>query len=82
MLVLMYVTVILMNENMRLGTLSMSTADVTVLLRANTMRIAARLGSLDLNDDSNLETVSPDFKQIMSIEGNNFAEFKIGRAHV
>lgn len=64
-----------MNENIRLGTLSMSTADVTVMLRANTMLVTARLGSLDLFDDSNLQTVSPDFKQIMSIEGDNFAEF-------
>lgn len=64
-----------MNENIRLGTLSMSTADVTVMLRANTMRVTARLGSLDLIDDSDLQTVSPEFKQIMSIEGDNFAEF-------
>lgn len=63
-----------MNENIRIGTLSLSTADVTVLLRASTMRVTARLGSLDLIDDSNLPVCS-EFKQIMSIEGTDFADF-------
>lgn len=65
---------ILLNENIRIGILSLSTADVTVLLRANTMRVTARLGSLDLVDDSDLP-VSSEFKQILSIEGDDFADF-------
>jgi len=68
------VRVILMNENVRIGTLSLSTADVTLLLRANTMRVTTRLGSLELIDDSELQ-VSPEFKQILSIEGDDFADF-------
>ena len=39
------------------------------------MRINGRLGSLALNDDSPIKTASPDFKQILSIEGDNFADF-------
>ncbi len=39
------------------------------------MRINGRLGSLALNDDSAIETASSDFKKILSIEGDNFADF-------
>ena len=54
----------------------MSTADVSILLYSNTMRINARLGSLSLSDDSALQTALPEFKQILSIEGDNFADFR------
>ena len=40
------------------------------------MGISGRLGSLALSNDSNDKVALPDFKQIMSIEGNNFAEFR------
>ena len=54
----------------------MSTADVSVLLRPRAMRVACRLGSLSLIDDSALQTALPEFKQILSIEGDNFADFQ------
>ena len=65
-----------MNNDVQVATLSMSTGDVSVLLWANTMRVNARLGSLALSDDSELETYSPGFKQLLSIEGDNFADFQ------
>jgi vacuolar protein sorting-associated protein 13A/C len=68
--------VILVNSQTQLATLSLSTADVTVLLRSNTMRITGRLGSLALSNDSQTHVVLPKFKQILSIEGNDFAEFR------
>lgn len=40
------------------------------------MGISGRLGSLALSNDSSDKVALPDFKQIMSIEGNNFAEFR------
>lgn len=40
------------------------------------MRINARLGSLALSDDSPVQTSSAAFKQLLSIEGDNFADFK------
>lgn len=64
----------LLNDFSSLATLSLSTADVQ-LLRANTMRITGRLGSLALTDDRSKELARPEFKQILSIEGKNFAEF-------
>ncbi|THH34126.1 hypothetical protein EUX98_g96 [Antrodiella citrinella] len=70
------VQVVLINNDIQLATLSMSTGDVSVLLRANTMRVNARLGSLALSDDSEVETFSPTFKQLLSIEGDNFADFQ------
>jgi vacuolar protein sorting-associated protein 13A/C len=66
----------LLNDLNSLATLSLSTADVQLLLRANTMGITGRLGSLALSDDRSKELARPEFKQILSIEGKNFAEFR------
>ncbi|KAI0669883.1 vacuolar protein sorting-associated protein 13 [Trametes maxima] len=75
LLTLASIQVILINDDVRIATLSLSTAYVAILLRANTMRINGRLGSLALNDDSPIQTASAEFKQILSIEGDNFADF-------
>lgn len=75
LLTLASIQVILINDDVQIATLSLSTAYVAILLRANTMRINGRLGSLALNDDSAIETASSDFKKILSIEGDNFADF-------
>jgi len=64
-----------MNNGVKLSVLSLSTANVSVLLGNNTMLITGRLGSLNLIDDSEMYTIHQQFKQILSIEGNNFAEF-------
>ncbi|OCH96150.1 vacuolar protein sorting-associated protein 13 [Obba rivulosa] len=70
------IQVILMNNDARLATLSLSTADVSIILRSSTMRVSGRLGSLDLVDNSQLPTAGPAFKQMLSIEGDNFADFQ------
>ncbi|KIM85199.1 hypothetical protein PILCRDRAFT_817197 [Piloderma croceum F 1598] len=70
------VQMILVNNGTSLATLSLSTADVTVLLSGNTLRVTGRLGSLALSNDSRAEVSLSQFKQIMSIEGDNFAEFR------
>ena len=72
---LTYNTVTLINASARIATLSLSTADASVLL-SNTMNVHVRLGSLSLSDDSERETASPDFKKIMFIEGEHLAELK------
>ena len=61
---------------MQIATLAMSTADISVILHASTMQVNCRLGSLSLTDDSNLKTIVPEYKQILSIEGDNFADFR------
>jgi vacuolar protein sorting-associated protein 13A/C len=68
--------VILINNDTKLATLSLSTANMNVLVRGNSLCIAGRLGSLALSDDSQAEVALPEFKHIMSIEGNNFADFR------
>lgn len=40
------------------------------------MRITGRLGSLALSDDRSVDVCREEFKQILSIEGSNFAEFR------
>ena len=40
------------------------------------MRITGRLGSLALSDDRSVDVCRKEFKQILSIEGSNFAEFR------
>lgn len=61
---------------MNLATLSLSTADVSVLLRPKTLRVNGRLGSLELSNESTAYPLRDEFQQIMSIEGQNFAEFR------
>lgn len=40
------------------------------------MLVTGRLGSLALSDDRPIDVSRPEFKQILSIEGHNFAEFR------
>ncbi|KAF8846387.1 vacuolar protein sorting-associated protein 13 [Paxillus ammoniavirescens] len=70
------IQVMLINEVASLATLSLSTASVLVVLRSSTMRVTGRLGSLALSDDRSVDVCRPQFKQILSIEGSNFAEFR------
>jgi vacuolar protein sorting-associated protein 13A/C len=68
--------VMLINSQISIATLSLSTANVALLLRPNTMRITGRLGSLSLSNDSKEYVVLSEFSQMMSIEGDDFAEFR------
>ncbi|KAL0951191.1 hypothetical protein HGRIS_007919 [Hohenbuehelia grisea] len=70
------VEVCIMQDYKSLATLSLSTADVSLLLRANTMRLNGRLGNLAVSNDSEENKLLPQFQQILSIEGQDFAEFK------
>ncbi|KAF5370222.1 hypothetical protein D9615_010080 [Tricholomella constricta] len=70
------VQVILTHELENLATLSLSTADVTVFLRPKTLRVTGRLGSLALSNDTQAYAIRKEFNQILSIEGQNFAEFR------
>ncbi len=70
------IIVILMNGPASLATLSLSTADVAVLVLAKALRVSGKLGSLSLTNDADVYDVSHDFGQILSIEGQNLAEFR------
>lgn len=69
------IIVTITNAGSRIATLSLSTADASVLL-SDTMDVHVRLGSLSLSDDSGTETSSLDFKKLMFIAGDHLAEFR------
>lgn len=66
------INLILNEDGLRLATLSLSAADVSVLLRAPTMRVAARLGNLSLHDD--FSSASP--QEMLTIQGDELADFR------
>lgn len=69
------VRLILNDDGVRLATLTLQAADVAVLLRGPTMRVAARLGNLTLFDDVETSGLKA-YKQLLSIEGDNLADFQ------
>lgn len=60
-----------------LSTLTLSTADIAILLRQNSMRVATRLGSLSLKDEQERVRASPEFANLLSIEGEELADFAL-----
>ncbi|KAI9375312.1 hypothetical protein BJX61DRAFT_494673 [Aspergillus egyptiacus] len=71
------IALILNNDGVRLATLSLNTADVGIFLVGKSMVIQSRLGSLSLVDDVNTGAKeSSDLRRLLTIEGDNFADFK------
>ena len=71
------VDVILNNDGIRLATLSLTSAQVSVFLMGKTMQVGARLGNLSLLDDIN-QGVSEksSLRQLVSIQGDELADFR------
>jgi vacuolar protein sorting-associated protein 13A/C len=63
---------VLNEDGFRLGTLSLSAADVSVMLRTPTMRVAASLGNLSFVDDFS----SDGPLEMLSIQGDELADFQ------
>ncbi|KAE8396464.1 hypothetical protein BDV23DRAFT_423 [Aspergillus alliaceus] len=71
------IALILNNDGVRLATLSLNTADVGIFLVGRSMLIQSRIGSLTLVDDVNTgASESSDLRRLLTIEGDNFADFK------
>ncbi|KAL4867000.1 hypothetical protein BDV12DRAFT_172003 [Aspergillus spectabilis] len=71
------IALILNNDGVRLATLSLNTADVGIFLVGRSMVIQSRIGSLTLIDDVNTGArESSDLRRLLTIEGENFADFK------
>lgn len=68
-------SVILMDERLNLATLSLLTADVALSIRPKTLRISGRLGNLALSNENTSYSILEEFNQLMSIDGQNFADF-------
>jgi vacuolar protein sorting-associated protein 13A/C len=71
------IAVILNNDGIRLATLSLTSAQVSVFLMGKTMQVGARLGNLSLIDDIN-QGVSEQssLRQLISIQGDELADFR------
>ncbi|KAK5130736.1 hypothetical protein LTR08_001723 [Meristemomyces frigidus] len=71
------IAVILNNDGIRLATLSLTSAEVSVFLAGKTMQVGARLGNLGLVDDIN-QGVSEEsaLRQMVSIQGDELADFR------
>jgi vacuolar protein sorting-associated protein 13A/C len=70
------IAIILNNDGIRLATLGLNTADVSVFIAGNTLKVAAHLGDLSLVDDVN-QGVSEDsaLRQLVTIQGDELAHF-------
>jgi len=66
------INLILNEDGLRLATLSLSAADVSVLLRSPTIRVAARLGNLSLHDD--FSSAAP--QEMLTIQGDELADLR------
>ena len=60
----------------KIATLALSTANVKVELGGDAMDVNASMGDLLLTDDSDRQTKLPEFKRLLSIEGDNLAELR------
>lgn len=58
-----------------LSSLELSTADIALLLRENSMRVAARIGSLSLKDEKPRQRADPSLANLLSIEGDELVDF-------
>ncbi|EZF77133.1 hypothetical protein H105_01647 [Trichophyton soudanense CBS 452.61] len=70
------ISLILNDDGIRLATLSLNTADVGIFLANETMLIKSRMGSLTLFDDIKENGKSSTVRRLMSIEGDDFADFR------
>lgn len=71
------IALILNNDGVRLATVSLHTADVGIFLVGRAMVIQSRIGSLTLVDDVNQgASEDSDVRRLLTIEGDNFADFK------
>ncbi|KZS92954.1 vacuolar protein sorting-associated protein 13 [Sistotremastrum niveocremeum HHB9708] len=68
------IKLVFVDEHRRIATLALSTADVVVLVPDNTLRVTTRLGNMSLVDDSSSAHEAKTPREILSIEGGNFAE--------
>lgn len=63
------------NNDLRFALLGLPSADVGLLLRGGTIRVAARLGNISLTDTTDAKVEDPAFKNLLTIEGEELADF-------
>ncbi|ORX35977.1 putative late endosome to vacuole transport-related protein [Kockovaella imperatae] len=68
-------SVSLENNGLSFALLTLPSADVAVFLRSGTLRVAARLGDLSLEDVSTARNPADHSRALLSIEGQELADF-------
>jgi vacuolar protein sorting-associated protein 13A/C len=63
------------NNSVRFALLTLPSVDVAIMLRSGTLRLGARLGDISLEDLSDEAVIDPAFKNLLSIEGGELADF-------
>lgn len=70
------IVIVLNEDDMKLATLQLSTAQVKTFVLPEALEVSGCLGALTLHDESNHGSARDSvFRQLISIEGNNLAEF-------
>lgn len=67
---------ILIEETWTIATLALSTANASLIFSGKSTAITARLGSLSVVDKSSAASCAVHHSNLLSIEGDNFVEFK------
>lgn len=71
------IAVIFNNDGVRLATLSLRSAEISVFLAGSSMTVGAKLGQLSLIDDVNQGAATDSaLRQLISIEGQELADFR------
>lgn len=63
------------NNDNRFALLGLPAADVAIMLRSGGMRVGARLGNISLKDLSASKVADGEFKNLLTIEGEELADF-------
>lgn len=63
------------NNDDRFALLQLPSADVAIMLRAGAMRVSARLGNISLEDLTESDVAVPEFKKLLTIQGEELADF-------
>lgn len=63
------------NNGAQIALLSLPSADVVLVMRAGSMRVSARLGNILLEDTTDGRVAVPEFKKLLTIEGEELADF-------
>ncbi|KTW25717.1 hypothetical protein T552_03329 [Pneumocystis carinii B80] len=68
---------ILNDDGIRLSTLTLNKADISIFLTQKTVRVDAKLGNLSLSNDFYTDSgLESDIKELISIEGEELANFR------
>ncbi|KAK6464505.1 vacuolar sorting [Scheffersomyces coipomensis] len=69
------IIMVLNEDGIKLATIQLSTANINVFLVPESMEVTGKLGALTLRDESNHGTGDESLRNLISMDGDNLAEF-------